>query len=206
MVLLPGGRWVSQARPLANHPEGDHEHQPGERHLHDALGHDVDDRDAGDRARDRGPAEQAAVAHADVAVAVLAPSADDGHRHDREQRGCLGVDLREAEEHRQGRNEEHAAADAEQAGQQPRERADDDRRDHLSARSTAATTSTTANISRTVRTGTRCCSHVPAITPPTAGTPTRRPSSTCRLPYAPCASIAAPAMIAIATSDVPIAR
>src|SRR3954454_16312451 len=204
---LPARRRVSRGRrAFADHLPRDDEHESGERDLHDALGHDVDDGDTGDRPGDGRRAEQPAVAQAHVAVAVLAPRADDRHRHDRQQRRRLGIDLVEPEEHRQRGDEEDAAADSEQAGEQSRERADDDRGDHLSARSAAATTSTTANSSRTVRTGTRCCSQVPAITPPTAGTPTSRPSSTCRLPYAPWASIAAPAMIAIATSDVPMAR
>src|SRR4051812_25145946 len=206
MVLLPGGRWVSQAWPLSNHPGGDHEHQPGEHHLHDALRHDVDDRDAGNRAGDRRRAEQGAVAQVDVAVALLTPRADDRHGHDRQQRRRLGVALVEAQEDCQRGDEEDPAAHPEEAGEQARERADDDRADHFSARSIAATTRTAANSRRTVRTGMRCWSHVPATTPPTAGRPTSRPSPTGGLPWAPCASIAAPAMTAIATSDVPIAR
>src|SRR4051794_24495347 len=205
-VLLPALRCVSRApRRSADHLRGDDQHEAGEGDLDGALRDEVDDRDAGDRARDRGRPEDRAVAQAHVAVAVLAPGADERHRHDREQRGRLGVDLAEAEEDRQRGHEQHAAADAQQPGEDARERADDDRRDHRSARSAAATTRTAANSSRTVRTGTRCCSHVPATTPPTAGTPTSRPSPTWRLPYAPWASIAAPAITAIVSSDVPIA-
>src|ERR687886_612268 len=180
---LPALWGVSRARRRSSdHLRRDDEHEPGERHLDRALGQQVDDRDARDGARDRRRPEHRAVAQADVAVAALAPGAHERHRHDREQRGRLRVDLAEAEEDGQRGHEEDAAADAEEPGQDARERADDDRGDHRSARSAAATTRTTANSSRTVRTGTRCCSHVPATTPPTAGTPTRSPSATWRLP------------------------
>ena len=51
----------------------------------------------------------------DVAVAVLAEGADQGDDHDHQQRGRLALDLGEAEEDGQRRDEEDAAADPDEA-------------------------------------------------------------------------------------------
>ena len=85
------------------------------RELHAAL----DAGDRGDPDDDRGPP-------ADVAVALLAPDADEDGRDDREQRGRLRVELRQPEAERQRRDEEDAAADAEQAGEDAGEEPDAD--------------------------------------------------------------------------------
>src|SRR3954453_16570920 len=81
-VFLPASCGFGRGcRTLADHLPRDDEHEPGERDPGDALRGGVDDRDACDRTGDRGRAEEAAVARADVAVTVLAPGADDRHRH-----------------------------------------------------------------------------------------------------------------------------
>ena len=67
----------------------------------------------GRRAGERADDQRLAQAH--VAVAVLAVGADQGDDHDHQQRGRLGLDLAEAEEDGQRRDEEDAAADPDQA-------------------------------------------------------------------------------------------
>ena len=69
-----------------------------------------------DGRRDRRCSEHGGRAPADVAVSLLPPHADADGRDDCEQRGRLGVQLREAER-RQDRHEQDAAADPEEAGE-----------------------------------------------------------------------------------------
>ena len=119
----------------------------------------------------------------EVAVPVLAPRADDRDGHDRQQRRRLGLEVRQPEEDRQRRDEERAAADAEEPRDHAGHDADERRLDHVPTSSlTASATSSAAKPSEIHLTGTRCCSQVPNRTPPTAGTPTSRPSSTWTFP------------------------
>jgi len=69
----------------------------------------------------------------------------------------------------------------------------------------AVATSTTANSSAIARWGSRCCSHVPASTPASAGIPTSSASSTLTLPYSAWTAAANEAIAMIAASEVPVA-
>ena len=95
----------------------------------------------------------------DVAVAVLAPGADQRHGDDRQQRGRLGADLGLVEEDRQRGHEQDPAADAEQAAEraagEPEQRCGHVLHQPTSS-STATTTSSSANRSEIARSGSRC--------------------------------------------------
>ena len=82
-----------------------------------------------------------------------------------------GIDLREADEQDQAGDEQDPAADSEHAGYHARQDSDDHGLDHGISRSTALATRSAANSSEIARSGTRCWSHVPMTTPPTAGSP-----------------------------------
>src|SRR5262249_329011 len=145
-------------------------------------------------ARDREQAENERVLAADVPVAVLAPGPDERHGHDRQQRGRLGVVLVEADEEHEARHEQHAAADAEQAGDDAAGEPDRDRADHRSTSSTALASRTAANSSEIARSETRWASQVPSSTPAAAGIPTRAALSTSTFPYSPWTAAANAAM------------
>src|SRR5436305_14057550 len=98
--------------------------------------------------------------------------------------------LVEADEEHQPGHEQHAAADAEQAGDHAAGEAEQDRADHLSTSSTALPTSTAANISAIARPGMRWASHEPSRTPAIAGTPTSAASPTRTFPSRPPAASA----------------
>src|SRR5436853_475080 len=76
----------------------------------------------------------------------------------------------------------HPAADAEEPGDHPGHDPDERGLDHPTSRLTATTTRKSAKPIEIVGTGTRCCSAVPATTPPSAGMPISRASSGCRFP------------------------
>ena len=83
--------------------------------------------DAALDAGDRGDADPGGDAEVDVAVPPLPPRSDDRRRQDREERGRLRVELRQAEDERERRHEQDPAADAEEPGQHAAQAAD---RDH----------------------------------------------------------------------------
>ena len=90
--------------------------------------------------------------------------------------GGWSLDLSEPEED-EGRDEEDPAADAEDAGEEPRTEAETERgrdrpRAHPTISQTPTTTSKPANASVSARPDTRCWSWVPASAPTTAGSPT----------------------------------
>ena len=132
---------------------------------------------------DRQRSHHRGVLHPQVAVGALAPAADERDRHDREQRRRLRLDLPVPEQDRQRRHEQDPAADPEQAGRDAGCHADQRREDHdVSTSWIAAATSRTEKANAIASAGTRCCSHVPASTPPTAGMPTSSASPTSTLP------------------------
>ena len=119
----------------------------------------------------------------------------------------LGVQLRQAEPERERRDEDDAAADAEEPGEDAADEPDQRRRATIVIR--AADPDGDEQEREAVgqlRTGTRCCSAVPASTPTTAGMPTSAAApgftSPCR------AYVTAPAIdeTRIAASDVAEAR
>ena len=85
--------------------------------------------------------------------------------------------LVEADEEHEARHEQHAAADAEQAGDHAAGETDQDRADHLSTSSTALATSTAENIRAIALPGRRWASQAPSTTPAIAGMPTSAASA-----------------------------
>ena len=106
-------------------------------------------------------------------VAVLPERADGDDRDDRGERRRLGGQLPEPEAERERRHEHDAAADAEEAGEQPAGEAERERqRDVAHQASLPATTSITpANASCRCGPRTRFAIVVPNTTPTTAGRP-----------------------------------
>ena len=155
----------------------------------------------------REDAQQQRVGAADVAVAILRVGPDDRHRHDRQQRGRLRLVLVEAQEDHEAGHEQHAAADAQQAR-------DDPARPPRSAiapiiaaaarrrwpRARAANSSEIARASARAAAA-RCRSA--RRRPPAPRSGPRRARARCRT--APCAAAAKAAMKTIAASDVPVA-
>ena len=109
---------------------------------------------------------------------VLAPGADQAHRDDRQQRGRLGAQLGLVEEDHQRRDEEDPAADPEHAADGAAGEAEDARRARSSisrpgARSRRRQQQREQQRDQRAR-GPAAGAPVPAITPPTAGTPDER--------------------------------
>src|SRR4051812_16006828 len=187
--------------------DGEDDLYGGERQLQRPLGERIGQEYSADHPERRQRGNDQALANVDVAVAVLSPRADERDGDDRQQRRRLGAQLGEPEEEHEPGHEEHAAPEpghpSEHAGRGPdRDGAGDV---HQTTSTTADATRTTARRIDTQRGDTRCCSHVPARTPPTAGSPTSSAFATSTLPCSPCAIAPSVAMIGMAASDVPVA-
>ena len=90
--------WLPERAP--DQLRGEEQDQAGEADLERALGDVVRDHRARDHAERREHPDHDAVPQPHVAVAVLAPGADERDRHDRDQRGGLGLELGLVEEDR----------------------------------------------------------------------------------------------------------
>src|SRR5258707_13672063 len=102
------GRRAGSADQLGGHEEG--ERREGK--LQDTLGDVVGDADA-DQDPERGEdADDQGLADANIAVGILAEGADQGDDDDHQHRGRLALDLAEADEDPQRRDEKEAAPDA----------------------------------------------------------------------------------------------
>src|SRR5215213_8105132 len=201
-------RVVALKRPAG---EADREHQlhGREPELQRPLRQRVGEQRAAHHPGQRQQPHRQPVAHPQVAVAALAQRADDRHRDDRHERRGLGAELRLGQEEDQAGHEDHAPADAEQAARHAGREADYQGADDVDLAhrisSTDETMRSAANNPAIARVGIRCCIHVPASTPPTAGTPTSRPLSRSALPSSPWTAAAASAMTQIAANEVPVA-
>src|SRR4051812_12151981 len=114
------GSGAGAADELGGHEEGER----GEAELQGAFGDVVGGGDADEDAERREGADDQRLAQADVAVAALAVGADDGDDDDHQQRGRPPLDLAEADEDGQRRDEENAAADSDEAAGHPAGEAD----------------------------------------------------------------------------------
>src|SRR3954451_15282231 len=164
-LAIPG--LIPQCAPRQS--EGEDQLDAGERQLERALRQFVGEEHPEDHPGGRQRGDDQPVAHAHVAVAVLAPSAHERHRDDREQRRGLGAELREPQEEDESGHEHDAAAEPGHARESARRDADCDGAGdvHQAISIAAETTRTTASSPDTARGDTRCCSQVPASTPPT---------------------------------------
>src|SRR5581483_4898137 len=185
---------------------GRREQEHGEELSYHVLRKGEGDLRARDRGADRGDPDRSRRLRPDVPVALVPPDADDDGRQDREERGRLGVQLREAEP-RERRDEQDPAADpeepGEQAGDEPEEHCEDVR--HRNTMSMPMPTSKAAKRSDNVRTGTRCCSAVPAAAPTAAGTPRSAAYAGSTCPWTMYVTTPAVAVIPIAARDVAVA-
>src|SRR5262249_44246478 len=132
----------------------------------------------------RGDPDHEGTAPTNVAVARLAPRADQRRRDDREQRRPGRIVLREPERDER-RHEQDPAADAEHPRQHPGDQTEDDCEHvrHLRKSQTArARRSATKSIS-IVRVPRRCCRAVANPTEAAAGTPTSAAYATSTLPW-----------------------
>src|SRR4051795_10255613 len=167
------------------HLRRDEQGQRRERQLERALWKGVRERDSREDAERREDPDDEAVAKAHVAVTALALGADDRHGNDGQERGRLRSKLGLRQEHRERGDEQDPATDAKEPADGAAGEAHN-RCEHVihqgTINSTAMTTSRSAKRAATVRSEIRCCSAVPAITPPTAGTPTKRPLAMSTLP------------------------
>src|SRR2546423_194873 len=164
----------------------EHEGQAGEQKLESAFRDGVRDRHPGRDAKRRDNAEDDPVANPDVSVAVLAPGSQRRDEDDRQQRGRLGADLALVEEDRQGGHEDDSAADPDEtpegaAGEPQYGCGDVLHQERIM--SVAVAIRRAAKSSATPRSGRRCCSAVPATTPPRAGIATSAPLATSTFPY-----------------------
>ena len=108
-----------------------------------------------------------AIAQAQVAVFALPPRSDDGHQHDRDQRGGHGLELRLVREDHERRHEQDPAAHAQEAACHPRGESQREQADevHQKTSTAADATSRTTKAPATARSEIRCWRAVPARTP-----------------------------------------
>jgi len=153
----------------------DGEHQHTEESAQGVLGKRLGDLHAAlDACHGREP-ENERGPPADVAVLPLLPGPGRRRRQDRQQRGRLGVKLRESEHEGQRRHEEDSAPDAEEAREHTgheSQRAGREQRRHQMSSQTARPARSAAKASVRVRVASRCWSHVPRTAPAAAGSPT----------------------------------
>src|SRR4029078_10304167 len=121
-AAVASGGGAGAADQLRGHEQGER----GEGELEGAFGEVVGEGDADEDAERREGADDQRLAEADVAVAVLALGADDRDDDDHQQRGRLPLDLGEADEDGQRRDEEDATADPDEAAGKAAEEADQD--------------------------------------------------------------------------------